>query len=103
MTLAQGKDILPPAGRTVDVQVKEAAVKKRDQRNDGREGPSRVESFIDSITALLQGEQTDVGVFDGEQFQNAVTDGIVFIAKKFPAQSFAPGSAVCRICHRCRS
>src|SRR6202021_2289783 len=58
-----------------------------------------MKALVHRIAALLQGEQTDVRVFDGEQFQDAVTHGVVLITEKFPVQSFMPDSSICRVLH----
>ena len=77
----------------------EATVEERDQRNDGRESAACVETLIDRVAALLQGEQTDVGILDGQQLQNALTQGVIVLAEEFTAQSFTPDGGVCRIFH----
>ena len=80
---AQREHVLPASGRIFDVQAHEAAVEERDQRDDRREGAARVESLIDRVAALLQGEQTNVGILDGQQLQNALTQGVIFVAEEF--------------------
>ncbi len=62
----------------------EAPVEERDQRDDGREGAARVQALIDRVAALLQGEQTNVGILDGQQLQDALTHGVIFIAERTP-------------------
>src|ERR1700674_4496408 len=58
-----------------------------------------METLIDRVTALFQGEQTNVGVLDGQQLQNSLTHREVFIAEEFAAQSLTPNGGVCRILH----
>src|ERR1700688_3103529 len=58
-----------------------------------------METLIDRVTALFQGEQTNVGVLDGQQLQNSLTHREVFIAEEFTAQSLTPYGGVCRILH----
>ena len=57
--------------------VDEAAVVERDQRDDGREGAAGVQALIDGVAALFEGENADVRVLDGQQFQNALAQHVV--------------------------
>src|SRR5271168_1694390 len=77
MALAQGENILPATRGIFDVQFNEASVEQGNQRDDGREGAACVQSFIDGIAALFQGKQTDVGILDGQQLQDALAHGVI--------------------------
>jgi len=74
MSFAQREKCLAPrARRILNVQVNETTIKQRDQRNDGRESPGPAWRPLSTASrALLQGEQTNVGVLDGQQLQNSL-------------------------------
>jgi hypothetical protein len=61
--------------------VKETTIKQGHEGNDGGERSSGMEAFIDSIAGLLDGKQADVGILDGEQFQQAVAKGGTLVAE----------------------
>ena len=75
--LAEHEEILPGPRRIGDIDVDEAAVVERDERDGGRERPAGVKALVDGIAALLEREQPDVGVFDGQQLENAFPEEVI--------------------------
>ena len=75
--LAEHEEILPGARRIGDVDVDEAAVVQRDERNGRRERAAGVKALVDGIAALLEREQPDVGVLDGQQLEDALPEEVI--------------------------
>jgi hypothetical protein len=72
MAFAEREHVLSGLGGVFDIEMKEAAIEKRDQGNCRREGSSGVETVIDGIATLPKRQDAYVGIFDGEQFKNAI-------------------------------
>ena len=70
--LAQDEQVLPAPRRIDDVDVDEAAVVERDERDGGGEGAARVQALVDGVAALLEAQQPNVGVLDRQQLEDAV-------------------------------
>ena len=75
--LAEHEEILPGPRGIGDVDVDEAAVVQRDERNGRRERAAGVKALVDRVAALLEREQPDVGVFDGEQLEDALPQEVI--------------------------
>ena len=91
MPLAEDEQILTRARRVGDVHVDEAAVVERDERDGCGERAAGVQALVDGITALLERQQPDVGVFDGEQLEDALTQEV--IVRRARRAQRAPGLA----------
>ena len=75
--LAEREQVLSTTSGIDDVDVHEAAVVQGHERNGGREGAAGVETLVHGVAALLEGQQADVGVLDGEQFQDTAAQQVV--------------------------
>ena len=75
--LAEHEEILSGPRRVGDVDIDEPAVVERDERDGRRERAAGVKALVDGIAALLEREQPDVGVFDGQQLENALPEEVI--------------------------
>ncbi len=78
VALAQNEEVLSAPRWIDDVEVHEPAVVERHERDRGGERAARVEALVHGVAALLEAEQPDVGVLDGEKLENALTEEVVF-------------------------
>ena len=81
VALAEDEQVLTALRGIDDVDVHEAAVVERDQRNRRREGAAGVQALVDGIAALLERRHPDIGVLDGEQPENALATQVVVIRR----------------------
>ena len=77
MPLAEDEEILSGPRRVGDVDVDEAAVVERDERNSRRERAAGVKALVDGVAALLERQQPNVGVLDRQQLEDALPEEVI--------------------------
>ena len=96
VAFAQHEEILTAAGRIGDVDIDEAAVIQRDEGDCRRKCSAGMKTLVDGCPALFQREQPYVGIFDGQQLQDALAKEVIVCRRgrshaESPAQCFRPG------------
>src|SRR5262245_20246566 len=71
MPLAEHERVLTSSRRIRNVEIQEPAIEQRDERHRGRERAAGVQSLVDGVAALFQRQETDVGVFNGKELEEA--------------------------------
>ena len=94
-SLPQHEEILAGPRRVGDIDVDEAAVVQRDERDGRRKRAAGVKTLVDGIAALLEREQADVGVLDGQELQDALAQNVIMIGAGRPHA--APLLEKCRL------
>ena len=90
VALAEDEQILSALRGIDDVDVHEAAVVQRDQRNRRREGAAGVQALVDGVAALLERRHPNVGVLDREQPENALATQVVVVSRAMTESATRP-------------
>jgi hypothetical protein len=77
VAFAQDESVLAQASGVGDINVDKAAIVQGNQRNCRRKCSACVKTLVDGVAALLQGQQPDVGVFDGQKLQQSLAEGVI--------------------------
>ncbi len=77
MALAEDERVLSQASGVLHVDIDEAAIVERHERNSGGKGAAGVQALVHGVAALLQGEEADIGILDGEQLKNSLPQHVV--------------------------
>jgi len=82
VSLTECEDVLASTGGVGDVEPYETAIEERDERENSGESATRVQTLVDSVAALREGQDPNIRVFDGEQLQDAFTEDCIPVQVK---------------------
>ena len=85
VALAEYEHVASDARRIFHIGRDEATVIERDQGNHGRERSAGMQPFIHCIARLIERQDTDIRILDGEQLKNTLPQQRFAAIDEFPA------------------